>query len=473
MTSWGGRDGAAAAGRAVPVADNELEGLFAILRGYRCVILAVSGGADSMALMHLAARWRRMNDRSELPKLEVATVDHGLRSDSGAEARWVGAAARALGYRQTTLAWTDKKPATGIEEAAREARYRLLLDHARARGERVAVVTAHNEDDQAETLLMRLARGSGIDGLSSMAALRHLAAGDHVDLVRPLLGLSRRRLVATLRAADVTWAEDSSNACLDFERVRLRAAQASLAALGLTNDKLALSARRLARAKEVVDRALEELSAIVDLNGGILAVIERERFRGAPAELRVRLLMRALRAFGGEARPPRLQQVEALTEQLSCDEPTVASTLGGCIIRASARAIRVYREADPARLPEIALQPGGDVLWDRRFRISAAPVKVLRAAGVGEELTLRALGAGAYATLRKRIDRKIRAPVRALHTLPSVWAGGKLIAVPQLGIRVLGPDASGSRGPLCSSVFVAWEPEGKQSGAFSRERPVE
>jgi tRNA(Ile)-lysidine synthase len=172
--------------------------------------------------------------------------------------------------------------------------------------------------------------------------------------------------------------------------------------------------------------------------------------------------MRVLMAFGGEASPPRLQQVEALTKRLSGVEPTVASTLGGCIIRGNTRLIRVYREADPAELPEIALAPGGEVLWDSRFRVSAAPAKKLKAAGVGSDLTVRALGAGVYATLRRRIDPKARAPARAVHTLPSVWAGERLMAVPQLGIHQFGHEVGDARGgdPLCSSVFAAWARRG-------------
>ncbi len=383
-------------------------------------------------------------------------------AESAAEARWVGARARECGLRHKTLVWKGEKPVAGIEEAAREARYRLLASYAaRRRGGAVAVVTAHTEDDQAETFLMRLARGSGIDGLSSMQSQRRLGEDGDVVLLRPLLAIAKRRLVATLKAADIAWVEDPSNERLDFERARLRAAHESLAALGLTSDKLALSARRLARARAALDQALEPLAATVDINGGIFASIDRRMFADAAAELRIRLLMRVLGAFGGDAKPPRLVKVEALAEALSpegADAAHVGLTLGGCIIRASGRSIRVYREGDRTDLPQIDVEPGRDALWDGRFRVGVASAKMLNDAGVSTRVAVRALGANAYATLRPRLTRKPVAPARALAALPSFWSGDRLIAVPQLDFEAQSAAGKGAgRGHLCTSKFVGWQ----------------
>jgi tRNA(Ile)-lysidine synthase len=448
--------------RAEPVADSELDRLFEVFASFHHVILAVSGGADSMALMYLASRWRTLHEGDKLPELEVVTVDHRLRAESVAEARWVGARAREFGFRHKTLVWTGEKPAAGIEEAAREARYRLLAAYAtQCRAERVAVVTAHTEDDQAETFLMRLARGSGIDGLSCMPARRPLEGAEGTELVRPLLAIAKRRLVATLKTADIAWVEDPSNERLDFERARLRAARESLAALGLTSDKLALSARRLARARVVLEQALEPLAAAVDVNDGIFASIDRRIFADAAVELRVRLLVRVLKAFGGDAKPPRLVKVEGLADALSAkgvEAANVALTLGGCIIRANARSIRVYREGAPGDLPQIEIEPGRDALWDGRFRVGIASAKMLNDAGVSTRVMVRALGGSAYATLRARPPRKPNAPARALAALPSFWSGDQLIAVPQLAFQAQGALRKGGRSSdLCSSVFVGWE----------------
>ena len=183
---------------AEPLRDDELAALFSPLASFPVAILAVSGGADSVALMRLAARWQKRHAPHVI--LQVATVDHGLRANARKEADWVAQQAAALGFEHATLTWRGDKPATGIQDAARQARYRLLAEHARAAAASgpVAVVTAHTEDDQAETLLMRLARGSGLDGLTAMAEQRVIEA-DCV-LLRPLLGVSGARLRATLEA---------------------------------------------------------------------------------------------------------------------------------------------------------------------------------------------------------------------------------------------------------------------------------
>src|SRR5512145_162641 len=131
-----------------PIGDEELAGLCRHLRAYDLLVLAVSGGADSMALMHLVARWRdRVSDRA--PEVLVATVDHGLRPGSAEEARFVMRGAHSLGLRHETLVWRDAKPARAVQETAREARYRLLAELAgRAGAATPAIVTAHHRDDQ-------------------------------------------------------------------------------------------------------------------------------------------------------------------------------------------------------------------------------------------------------------------------------------------------------------------------------------
>jgi tRNA(Ile)-lysidine synthase len=454
--------GARIEARAEPIGDQELDRIFDVLFAFDHIILAVSGGADSMALMHLASRWRRLHGGGTLPEMEVVTVDHRLRPESAAEARWVGARARELGFRHKTLVWSDEKPSSGIEDAARQARYRLLAEQAAGRRDRrVVVVTAHTEDDQAETFLMRLARGSGIDGLSGMPARRRLDEAGEAELVRPLLRIGKRRLVATLRAAGIAWVEDPSNECPEFERARLRAASETLAALGLTSDKLAVSAGRLARARAVLDQALEPLAAAVEINDGIFASVDRQTFAGAAAELRVRLLIHILRAFGGDTTPPRLVKVEALADALAARDAqgeNVALTLGGCIVRAGTRSIRVYREGDRGDLPQVEVAAGGEALWDRRFHVRIASKKMLNDAGVSTSITVRALGANAYATLRAGLPKQPSVPARAVAALPSFWAGERLIAVPQLDFDATGAAGKpGGRGGLCSSRFVGWE----------------
>jgi len=407
-----------------------------LLSPFARVVLAVSGGSDSMALMVLVHRWIVSGRAPRGLIVDVATVDHGLRSGSAAEADWIAARARALGLAHTTLVWAGEKPDTAVQETAREARYALLTAHA-VRDPPAAVVTAHTEDDQAETLLMRLGRGSGIDGLAGMARARPLFPDGSVQLVRPLLGLSKAILMATLAAHGDTWLDDPSNERLDFERVRLRSAQASQAALGLSNSKIALSARRLLRAREALERiAAERLAALADMHGGVFASLVRTRWRAEPTDVRIRILAQLLRAFGGSARPAQLSQIEALDAALARDRPH-AQTLGGCTISQGRTLIRVYREPGVHALPQIALSPGQEAVWDLRFRVGYRAADT--SGGAAEEATeaagpvlVRPLGLAAYATLRREIASKLRPPARAAASLPAIWSGAQLIAVPGL-----------------------------------------
>src|SRR6476660_7193334 len=200
--------------------------LFADWRAAPAIVLAVSGGPDSMALMWLAARWRRAWARG--PRLIAVTVDHGLRPEAKREAREVKRLAHSLDLSHQTLRWSGAKPRTGLPAAAREARYRLLAQVARKSGAS-HILTAHTRDDQAETLLMRLLRGSGIAGLAAMA---RESERDGVILARPFLNVSKAQLVATLNRAKVGFADDPTNRDLTFTRPRLRSLMPVLAAEG-------------------------------------------------------------------------------------------------------------------------------------------------------------------------------------------------------------------------------------------------
>lgn len=419
------------------VQDQDLDSLFAgVLAPFTRAVLAVSGGSDSMALMVLLARWVALGRAPAGLVVDVATVDHGLRADSAQDADWVAARAKALGFAHTTLVWAGDKPATGIQERAREARYALLVAHASGRGP-AAVVTAHTSDDQAETLLMRLARGSGLDGLAGMAPSRPLLPDGSVHLVRPLLGLSKSALAATLTQRGGTWREDPSNARDAFERVRLRSAHAHQAALGLESDKLALSAARLFRAREALEQITEaRLSALVDAHGGVFASMDRAAWASEPGEVRVRLLARLLAAFGGAAGPAQLAQVEALEAALMDGRP-LAQTLGGCIVSQGRSTLRLYREPGHRGLPEATLAPGEETLWDWRFRVRYAPPSD-EGEAPGEPVAVRPLGLSAYATLRGDLDARARPPALAAAGLPSVWAGDRLLAVPAFAGRIAG-----------------------------------
>src|SRR5213083_3139196 len=199
-----------------PISVQQAKVLFAQWKAAPALVLAVSGGPDSIALMWLAARWRRALARG--PRLVAVTVDHGLRSEAAAEAREVKRLARSLDLPHRTLRWTGPKPRTGLPAAARAARYRLLAQAARASGA-THILTAHTRDDQAETLLMRMLRGSGIAGLAAMA---RESEREGVWLARPFLDVSKSQLIATLNKAKIAFAEDPTNRDTHFTRPRLR-----------------------------------------------------------------------------------------------------------------------------------------------------------------------------------------------------------------------------------------------------------
>lgn len=430
-----------------PIGDAERDLLFRNVR--LPVAIAVSGGPDSTALMQLVAAWANSGGRAGavpngVAPVLVITVDHGLRPESAAEAAWVSWQAKRLGLAHVTLRWTDPKPRTGIQEAARNARYRLILDYVgdEPLPQPRQVLLAHHQDDQAETVLMRLARGSGVDGLSGMRAaevrlwlrLRHPVEERRVEFLRPLLSVPKRRLLATLDALDAEYLQDPSNRDARFERVRLRAAGGARETLGLTTEKLALTARRLASAREALERDQQDLArSAVDLHDGAWAAIDAEKLTAAPPEVAMRLLQAVIGAFGGQPEAPDRSQVEALLERLTASGQKTM-TLGGAVIRPGFRLKRdgghssvlaIYREPSRRPLPISHLAPGEGLYWDRRFYVSLSfehrePVRV------------EPLGQAGYARLKRDYpsSRTLPIPAAAAAGLPSLWVGDRLLAVP-------------------------------------------
>ncbi|HLZ04038.1 MAG TPA: tRNA lysidine(34) synthetase TilS [Bradyrhizobium sp.] len=297
-----------------PISASDAKTLFAGWRNAPALVLAVSGGPDSVALMWLFARWRRALSRG--PHLIAVTVDHGLRTESAREARDVKRLARSLEIEHRTMKWTGAKPKNGIPAAARAARYRLLADAAKSAGA-THILTAHTSDDQAETVLMRLFRGSGIAGLSAMA---RESMRDGVVLARPLLSVPKSRLVATLGKAGIAYADDPTNRDLAFARPRLRALLPMLAAEGGDARGLARLAARLGRANEAVEVLADGAERYLALRGRAPPrqegrEFDAEAFAALPEEIRLRLLIRAINAFGHEG-PAELGKAETLLAQM-------------------------------------------------------------------------------------------------------------------------------------------------------------
>jgi tRNA(Ile)-lysidine synthase len=310
------------------------------------LVLAVSGGPDSTALLVLAARWAASFKRKT--KLIAVTIDHGLRVESKREAAGVAKLARSLKVPHQTLKWTGKKPKTGLQQAARQARYRLLGDAAR----KVAaahILTAHTLDDQAETVLIRLLRGSGMTGLGAMARFTKLPGFGDIHLIRPLLEIPKARLIATLTSAKISFAEDPSNRNPQFTRARLRELMPQLAAEGLDARRLALLASRLKRADAAIDAVVDQALAVLALEAPGGVAFEARGFFVLPAEIGLRLLGRAVSQIGDEG-PVELGKLEALKAALDA-----AQKAGGRFRRSLAGALvtlgggKIAVEKAPAR----------------------------------------------------------------------------------------------------------------------------
>jgi tRNA(Ile)-lysidine synthase len=347
-----------------PVSTTEAKALFSELEHFPTLALAASGGPDSTALMVLAARWRKT--LMAKPKLIAVTVDHGLRAESRREAADVGRLARKLGITHRILRWTGAKPKTGLQEAARAARYRLLADAAR-KANASHILTAHTRDDQAETVLIRMSRGSGVTGLAAMTRISALP-GDgegRIKLIRPLLDIPKARLVATLRAAKIPFADDPSNRDPRFTRVRLRGLMNELAREGLDSRRLALLARRLKRAdtaiEAAVDRAEAELTRPPSTPGAV--AFDAAGYAGLSAEIALRLIGRAVASAGDEG-PVELAKLEALKDALAAAQNTgnkrFRRSLAGAIVTFAERQITVER-APPRRGRALTTRGRGNV----------------------------------------------------------------------------------------------------------------
>src|SRR5262245_43573797 len=306
----------------------------------------------------LMARWRSALKRG--PKLIAVTVDHGLRPASAGEARAVKELARRLGVPHRTVRWEGKKPATGLQEAARAARYRLLAAAAKS-AKAGTIVTAHTLDDQAETVLLRMSRGSGLGGLGAMARSSPLPANgtQEIMLVRPLLEIPKARLIATLVRAKIAFADDASNRDPRFTRARLR--EVMPAREGLDARRLARLAGRLRRAEAAIETAVDD--AMAALSPGPWSdrgpiVFDAEKFFRLPAEVALRLIGRAIARAGDEG-TMRLGKLETLYEALERASAgktlRLRRTLGGALVTLTPMKLMVERAPARRRRPPASI----------------------------------------------------------------------------------------------------------------------
>lgn len=444
----------AAADHGLPFDEAELDALFAPLAACRKLTLAVSGGADSFALLHLFHIWRARH--AAAPDAVVLTVDHGLRAEAADEARKVGERCAKYGFEHRILHWAGTKPASGIQNAAREARFELMRTAMLDEGAD-ALVLAHHRDDQAETFLDRLARGSGPYGLASMA---RVSTRDGVTLHRPLLDVPKVRLVASLKAAGLDWCEDPSNGDERYRRVTMRKLQPQLDAAGLDAERLAATARAMGRAADALDSWVDTIMrAHVERHEAGPMRIDVGALSGLPDEIVLRLFARLLRECSGADYVPRLTSLEAAVAVLLGAEaqggggqfsgPAAKRTLAHCVLQRNGDGVLIHREFGRTPPQRFDLVPGRAAIWDRRFEVSLAanapgPVEV----GALGESGLRRAG----------LDSIAGWPRGVFESAPAIHARGQLVALPGFNLSNCGEWPK-----LLKTRRIAANPEGSSA----------
>ncbi|MHA1540364.1 MAG: tRNA lysidine(34) synthetase TilS [Alphaproteobacteria bacterium] len=299
-------------------------------------VVAVSGGADSLALALVTNAFCKAKGH----KLTTLTVDHNLREDASIEAEKVKNWLAAQNIEHKTLLWAhpeNKKPTGNIQALARAARYELLENFC-TENNVAALLLGHHQEDQAETFMLRLARGSGVYGL---AAMQEAVTKDWGKILRPFLSISREDLKTYLHAQGQEWIEDPSNTDERYARVRMRNLMPTLSAEGLTTERLIKTAKRMDEAKKVMQQLVETLyqdhSTQAEEAKGIS--FSKEALTLYPEEISLRFLARCLRTVGGKSYTPRLDSLERVLSDLLDFENFKGCTLANCKITKKAQNI--------------------------------------------------------------------------------------------------------------------------------------
>lgn len=374
--------------------------------GFDRVGVAVSGGGDSVAALVLAV------DALGRDRVHAVTVDHGLRTGSAAEAQAVATLCQSLGVSHDILHWRGDKSGN-LQCAARDARRRLIAEWAQDRAQ--AVILAHTIEDQAETVLLNIARGSGVDGLSAMPTR---LMRDGVTWLRPLLGTQREALREVLRARGIGWADDPSNDDPRFDRVRLRQARPVLDQLGLTSETLAALAARMQMARVVLDAdaALLFHAHVREVAG--TALIDPAVFDGAPESVE-RLFATLIKGLTSAPYKPRLGSLRAILDQRS-------GTLAGVTLAHTPEGLRLFREHAAVRDLCCPASAPWDGRWQAQGQEARAQIAPLGEAGVTRLSQQAARGLHPH-------WRETGLPRIALLAQPGLWYGESLISAPLAG----------------------------------------
>ncbi|MFY9287550.1 MAG: tRNA lysidine(34) synthetase TilS [Alphaproteobacteria bacterium] len=401
--------------------------------------LAVSGGPDSMALAWSAKQWAK--DRGVT--LHALIVDHNLRLESASEAAETQKNLSLLGIKSEVLRWEHAPIVARLHSTARTARYKLLLEACR-KNALSCLLLAHQQEDQAETILMRLAKGTGIDGLAGIAAEKKK---DGIRLLRPLLTFSKERLIATCKSARIPFITDPSNHSEKFARGRLRRVMPLLAEEGLTTDRLQELGTRASEAKEALDHyahALVRVATKQDCAGVVR--FDLEHLRSAPIAVAGRAVVLCLNTLHREVYSPEYASLDRLLRALRHDAEMTPCTLQGCLISRTATQAVFMREYSAIQ-DAVVIKPGEKIEWDGRWQITLA-------ATANESYAVRPLGNPPHETvdilaphLRHRLPQG-----RARAALPALWRGNDLVLIPVFSAE------NNAKNPATAVLSKPWPP---------------
>ena len=412
--------------------------------------VAVSGGADSLSLCFLARDWTAARGG----RVTALTVDHGLRPESAEEARQVAACMARHGIEHKVLSWLGEKPGTRLQEAARAARYRLMCGWCRDNAI-LHLLLGHHADDQAETVLYRLIRGSGLDGLTGMSAVTDSA---EVRLLRPLLGCRAADLRRFLRSYGEVWVDDPSNQDARFVRTHLRAMRASLDAAGLRQPVLLAAAARMAAARTAMQASVVALLArCCRVHPMGFARLDRAVMAAAPVEIGAKAFTRIVTMIGGSKRECAAEGARRMYERLFRADDRTNASLGRCLLVGDRPDVLVCRERRHLPPPRF-LHSNEEILGDGRFRLKAMRLKE-RAAGPWH---VRALQQEDWRIIRADSANLAKQGTSTLvrSTLPVLCDEGGLVSAPHFAF--LRDDVSAMRAMVAK---VCWSPRNGVTGA--------
>lgn len=314
------------------------------------VVAALSGGSDSVAQLWLL---HDLAAAGVLTLAGAAHLNHALRPTADLDEAFCRALCARLGVpfvgERIEVAAEASATRQSVEVAARRVRY-AFLERARLACVADHIAVAHTLDDQAETVLFRFLRGSGLSGLQAMTEISPCPGAPLLKLVRPLLTIPKSRLIATLKQAGIAYADDPTNRDPRHARPRLRALMPQLEAEGLSAQRLAQLARRLRRAEDALRRAVAQAQVQISLTPwgeGTRIVLDRDAFAKLPEEIAIRLLGNAIAQVGDEG-PVELRKLESLFESLSGGAADIRRSLAGALVTQAARELVIER-APPRR----------------------------------------------------------------------------------------------------------------------------